>query len=90
MEGDCFDQGQHIRRTASSLSPFPWQVSLARTLAVAKICEKLIFYGDILQKIYNPQDHGRGFLAKGRTRRYDQMCAGESIQINYVFFVVMS
>lgn len=30
------------------------------------------------------------WLRKGRTRRYDQMCAGESIQINYVFFVVMS
>lgn len=60
------------------------------SFAIAKISEGLIFFTETFHKRYIFQNRGHGFLAKGRTRRYDQMCAGESIQINYVFFVIMS
>lgn len=60
------------------------------SFAIAKISEGLIFFTETFHKRYIFQYCGHGFLAKGRTRRYDQMCAGESIQINYVFFVIMS
>lgn len=73
----------------------PVPSSLARlpgldSFAVAKICDECIFYSDISQKMYFSAPWPWILIARGKTRRHDQMCAGASVQINYVFFVIMS